>query len=93
VAELVLTQVYLEPQQKKLLAERAKALGKKPSEAIREAIDAFNAGVTVEQLQQIDAATKAAKMDLDEIAAVMDAGRARDKKFFAAIARIKAAAK
>jgi hypothetical protein len=83
----------LEPQQKKLLAERAKALGKKPSEAIREAIDAVNAGVTIEQLQQIDAATTVAKKDLDEIATVMDAGQARDKKFFAAIARIRAASK
>ena len=31
---LTLTQIYLEPEQKKFLAARAKEIGRKPSEAI-----------------------------------------------------------
>jgi hypothetical protein len=88
---LALTQVYLEPSQKISLAARAKEMGRKPSEAIRDAIDAFVAGVTVEDLKLLDVATKKAEKDLKEMVAVLDASNKRSTKFFAEINKIKAA--
>jgi hypothetical protein len=88
---LTLTQVYLEPSQKISLAARAKEMGRKPSEAIRDAIDAFVAGVTVEDLKLLDTATLKAQKELKEMVAVLDAGQKRSTKFFAEIEKIKAA--
>ncbi len=87
---LALTQVYLEPSQKISLAARAKEMGRKPSEAIRDAIDAFVAGVTVEDLKLLDVATRKAEKDLKEMVATLDAGQKRATKFFAEIEKIKA---
>jgi hypothetical protein len=89
---LALTQVYLEPTQKKALAERAKKVGRKPSEAIRDAIDAYVAGVTVDDLKLLDVATKKAEKDLKEMVSLLDAGQKRADKFFAEIEKIKVAA-
>jgi hypothetical protein len=88
---LALTQVYLEPAQKQALAIRAKEVGRKPSEAIRDAIDAFVAGVTVEDLKLLDVATRKAEKDLKEMVTVLDAANKRSRKFFAEIEKIKAA--
>ena len=62
-----LTQVYLEPRQKAALQARAKAKGTKVAEEIRKAIDAYLAGVTVEELELLDAATKEAALHFDAI--------------------------
>jgi hypothetical protein len=86
-----LTQVYLDPVQKKSLAARAKEIGRKPSEAIRDAIDAYVAGVTVDDLKLLDIATKKAEKDLKEMVVTFDAGQKRATKFFAEINKIKAA--
>jgi hypothetical protein len=88
---LALTQVYLEPEQKKSLALRAKEMGRKPSEAIRDAVDAFIAGVTVDDLKLLDISTRQAEKDLKEMVAVLDAGQKRANKFFAEIKKIKEA--
>ena len=64
MAVLQLTQVYLEPRQKAALQKRAKAKGTKVAEEIRKAIDAYLAGVTAEELELLDAATRAAKLQL-----------------------------
>jgi predicted DNA-binding protein len=88
---LALTQIYLEPEQKKSLAARAKAIGRKPSEAIRDAIDAYVAGVTIDDLKLLDVATKKAEKDLKEMVKVLDAGQKRSNAFFAEIEKIKAA--
>lgn len=89
---LALTQVYLEPTQKKALTERAKQLGRKPSEAFRDAVDAYVAGVTVDDLKLLDEATKCAQRDIAEMVKVLDAGAKRADKFFAEIEKIKKAA-
>jgi hypothetical protein len=86
-----LTQVYLDPVQKKSLAARAKEIGRKPSEAIRDAIDAYVAGVTVDDLKLLDIATKKAEKDLKEMVTLLDAGQKRATKFFADIEKIKLA--
>jgi hypothetical protein len=86
-----LTQVYLNPVQKKFLAARAKEIGRKPSEAIRDAIDAYVAGATVDDLKLLDIATKKAEKDLKEMVTLLDAGQKRATKFFADIEKIKAA--
>ena len=88
---LALTQVYLDPSQKISLAARAKEMGRKPSEAIRDAIDAFVAGVNVEDIKLLDIATRRAEKDLKEMVATLDAGHKRSTKFFAEIEKIKAA--
>lgn len=88
---LTLTQIYLEPEQKKSLAARAKEIGRKPSEAIRDAIDAYVAGVTIDDLRLLDVATQRAEKDLKEMVKVLDAGQKRAKVFFAEIEKIKAA--
>jgi F0F1-type ATP synthase membrane subunit b/b' len=72
MATLQLTQVYLEPRQKAALQKRAKAKGTKVAEEIRRAIDAYLAGITAEELELLDAATRAAKAHLDEMAAELD---------------------
>ena len=89
---LTLTQVYLEPLQKKAMIERAREIGRKPSEAIRDAIDAYVAGVTVDDLKLLDVATKKAEKDLKEMVILLDAGQKRATRFFAEIEKIRAAA-
>lgn len=86
---LALTQVYLDPQQKKALAARGKERGRKPSEAFREAVDAYVAGATIEDLNLLDAATRHAESEIDEMIRVLDAGKKRADKFFAEIEKIK----
>ena len=86
---LTLTQIYLDPLQKKALAARAKERGRKPSEGYREAVDAYVAGATIEDLQLLDAATRHAESDIQEMIRTLDAGKKRADKFFAEIEKIK----
>jgi guanylate kinase len=72
MATLQLTQVYLEPRQKAALQKRAKAKGTKVAEEIRKAVDAYLAGMTAEELELLDAATRTAKVQLDEMVAELD---------------------
>jgi hypothetical protein len=66
---MVLTQTYLEPQQKKALTAQARQSGRKVSELMRDAVDAAIAGVTIEDLRTLDAGTRRAQTDL---AAMLD---------------------
>ncbi len=86
---LVLTQVYLEPTQKKALAAEAKRRGRKPSDLMREAVDAMVLGVSVNELQQLDVATKRAKTDLDAIVATLDDNAKQHRNFMAEFARLR----
>jgi len=72
MATLQLTQVYLEPSQKKALGEKAKSLGVKPSELIREAVNTYLAGVTVDELMLLDRATKQAGDDFAAMNSQLD---------------------
>jgi hypothetical protein len=90
LADLVLTNIYLEQGQKKAIARKAKARGTNMSAEIRNAVDAYLAGVSADELRLLDAATRQAKVEIDEMNAMLDAGQTRALKFFAEIERIKA---
>ena len=90
MATLQLTQVYLEPRQKAALRKRAKAKGTKVAEEIRKAVDAYLAGVTAEELELLDAATRAAKLDLDQIAADLERVNRRVDAALAEMDRVRA---
>ena len=81
---LILTNIYLEPSQRKALQARAKRNRTSLSVEARKAIEAYAAGLSVEELRLLDEATRKAKRDIDEMIAVLDAGVARSKRFFAA---------
>jgi guanylate kinase len=72
MATMQLTQVYLEPQQKKALQARARANGTKVAEEIRRAIDAYLAGISAEELRLLDEGTRKAERHLGEMAAELD---------------------
>jgi len=89
MADLVLTNIYLEQSQKRAIVRRAKANGTNMSTEIRNAVDAYLAGVSATELRLLDAATRQAKLEIDQMNAILDAGQARARKFFAEIEKIK----
>jgi len=72
MATLQLTQIYLEPAQKKALQARAKSRGTKVAEEVRRAVDAYLAGVTPEELDLLDQGTRTAHQHLTEMANDLD---------------------
>ena len=86
---LILTNIYLEPAQRKALQARAKRNRTSLSVEARKAIEAYNAGISVDELRLLDEATRKASRDIDEMIAVLDAGAARSKRFFSAIEKIR----
>lgn len=89
---LVLTQVYLEAKQKKELAAKAKATGRKSSDLLREAVDALLLGVSPDELRQLDEATRRAELELREMVKTLDANAKGHKAFMAEIAALREAA-
>ena len=89
---MVLTQVYLEPQQKKALAAQAKQSGRKVSELMREAVDAAIAGVTTEDLRVLDEGTRRAQGELKAMSADLKANADEHAAFMRQIARLHKAA-
>lgn len=85
----VLTNIYLEAPQRKFLEARAKKHGTNLSSEARAAIDLYKAGVSLSELELLDAATQRAKADLDAIAAVYDQAERRAALFFAQIESIR----
>jgi hypothetical protein len=59
------TMVYLTAEQKEGLARRARERNTKVAAEIRSAIDAYLAGVTPQELELLDVATKRAKEEID----------------------------
>ena len=88
----VLTNVYLEPAQRKFLEKQAKTNGTNLSVETRSAIDLYKAGITLSDLDLLDLATRRTKDDLDAINATLDQGQRRAELFFAQIESIKAGA-
>ena len=87
MASLEITQVYLDPMQKKALQERARKRGSKMSEEIRNAVEAYLEGVSVEELRMLDAASRQAAQEFKEMSAAL---RATNKKLDAMFAKIDA---
>ncbi len=67
-----LTQVYLEPGQKKALRQRAKTNGSTLAQEARRAIDAYLAGVSPHELDVLDGATREAQKNLEAMAADLE---------------------
>lgn len=86
---LVMTQVYLEPAQKKALAAKAKKMNRTPSELLRDAVDALLLGVTTEELKQLDEASKLAKLELDAMVSVLEANTKAHKTFMNTISKLR----
>jgi hypothetical protein len=86
---LVLTQVYLDRQQKKALAARAKKSGRKTSDLVREAVDALLLGVSTEELKQLDEATKRAEADIQEMVKILDGNARQHRSFMTEIAKLR----
>jgi len=59
------TMVYLTSEQKTGLAKRAQQRKTKVAAEIRSAVDAYLAGVTPQELELLDAATRHAKTEID----------------------------
>ena len=66
-----LMNVHLRPAQKKALQQRAKVNGSNVAEEIRNAVDAYMAGVTCEELALLDAATKNTEVLLAEMSEML----------------------
>ena len=84
---LVRTHVYLEARQKKGLAAKARATGRKSSDLVREAVDALLLGVNPAELNQLDEATRRAEGDLKAMVKTLDANARNHKTFMAEIVR------
>ena len=68
-----LTQVYLDPHQKEALQKRAESKGTKVSEEIRSAVDVYLAGLSPQELELLDAASREAEKELKAMAETLDA--------------------
>jgi predicted urease superfamily metal-dependent hydrolase len=87
---MMLTQVYLDPGQKKALAAKAKSTGRKASDLVREAVDALLLGVHPEELRQLDEASRHAEKDIRAMVKTLDANAADHRAFMAEIAALRA---
>jgi phage tail tape-measure protein len=90
---MVLTQTYLEPQQKKSLAEFSKATGRKVSDLMRDAVDSLLLGVNPEELKQLDSATRHASVDIKAMIQTLDENAAEHHTFMAQMQALQAQAK
>lgn len=88
MATLQLTQVYLDPNQKAALSKKAKAAKVGVSEVIRDAVDAYLSGITVDELRLLDSATKQAGAELDAMAQQLKATNATVDNAFSTIATL-----
>jgi hypothetical protein len=66
------TMVYLTQEQRTGLAKRAQQRNTKVAAEIRSAVDAYLAGVTPQDLEMLDAATRRAKDEIDATLKVAD---------------------
>ena len=80
-----LTQVYLEPSQKKALQAKARAHGTKLAEEVRRAVDAYLAGVSPEDLSLLDEGSRKAARHLVEMSEELDQINARLDEAFATL--------
>ena len=86
----LLTQVYLDPDQKMALQKRANAKGTKLSEEIRNAVNTYLAGVTTEELELLDAASREAEKELKAMAQTLDTTNTRLDAVFVELERLQA---
>jgi predicted DNA-binding protein len=83
MANMELTQIYLERDQKKRLQAMARANGTKVAEEVRRAVDAYLSGISPEDLRLLDEGTRKAARQLKEMAEDLDRVNARLDESFA----------
>ena len=88
-APMELTNIYLRSTQKKALQQRAKANGTNVAEEIRSAVDAYLSGVTADEIELLDAATKYAAALFAEMNAMADAMNRKSERIFAEMAKLR----
>lgn len=94
MSSMILTQVYLEPVQKKALSGQAKKTGRSVSELMRDAVDAAIAGVTTDELKTLDQGTRKAQADIQSMLTDLKANTDEHRAFMREMAKLqKAAAK
>jgi cell shape-determining protein MreC len=91
VTSMILTQTYLEPQQKKALTAQARQSGRKVSELMREAVDAAIAGVTTEDLRVLDEGTRRAQSELKAMLAELRTNAAEHAAFMRQMKKLRKA--
>ena len=73
MASRQLTQVYLDASQKSALQKRARAKGTKVAEEIRSAVDAYLSGISPDELELLDIASRQAANELQAMSESLDA--------------------
>lgn len=85
-----LTNFHLGRKQKSALRARAQAKGSNMAEEIRRAVDTYLSGVTAEDLEVLDMATRRAQADIAEMAEQLDATNRKAGFIFAELAQLRA---
>lgn len=87
--KMELTNFHLGRRQKNALRERAQARGGNVAEEIRNAVDAYLSGVTPQELELLDAATKQAETAIEEMTEMLDATNRKAEQVFAELERLR----
>lgn len=87
------TMVYLTAEQKEGLARRARERKTKVAAEIRSAVDAYLTGVTQQEIELLDAATRRAKEDIDAMLKDTEQILADHKRFMKEMAKLRKEAK
>lgn len=83
------TNFYLDVRQKSALKERAKMKGTNLAEEIRTAVDAYLSGVTLEEIELLDVATKHAQKSISEMNEMLRKTNLKANKIFAELEKLK----
>jgi hypothetical protein len=87
-----LTNFHLGRKQKTALRERARAKGTNVAEEIRNAVDAYLSGVSPEELDLLEIATRKAQSDIAEMVELLDATNRKADEIFAQLERLRGSA-
>ena len=87
-----LTNFHLGRKQKLALRERARAKGTNVAEEIRKAVDAYLSGVSPEELDLLDVATRKAQADIAEMIELLDATNRKADRIFAQLEQLRGSA-
>lgn len=84
-----LTNFHLGREQKQALRERARAKGTNVAEELRKAVDAYLAGVTPEDLELLDAATRQAADAIAEMSDMLESTNRKADQAFAELEKLR----
>ncbi len=85
-----LTQVYLDAEQKTALQKKAKEKGSKVAEEIRSAVDNYLTGVTPEEMDLLDIASREAAKEFGAMSKVLDATNKKLDSVFKELEKMRA---